>query len=144
MDSHTGRARTFLAKLQTWANERDDVRALLLVGSFARGEARPDSDVDIVLLTDRQCAYLDDTNWVSVFGQVDRVEVEPYGRVTSVRAFYPEGLEVEFAVAPADWATRPLDPGTEAVVRGGIVVLLDRDGDAQDLAGARPHRVRPT
>jgi predicted nucleotidyltransferase len=142
MDSHIGRARTFLAKVQTWANERDDVRALLLVGSFARGEARTDSDLGVLLLTSSQRAYLDDTTWVSVFGQVDRIEVEPYGRVTSVRAFYPDGLEVEFGVAPADWATRPLDPGTEAVVRGGIVVLLDRDGDAEELAG--PHGVRPS
>jgi predicted nucleotidyltransferase len=136
MDSHMHRAQRLLEQVRLWAGEKDDVRALLLVGSFARGQARPDSDVDMILMTNNQRAYLDNTKWASVFGEVGRVEVEPYGRVTSVRASYVDGLEVEFAIAPADWAAPPLDAGTEAVARGGIVVLMDRDGHATNLASA--------
>lgn len=54
----------------------------------------------------------------------------------SVRALYDDGLEVEFVIAPPDWASTPLDPGSETVARGGIVVLLDRDGEATALACA--------
>jgi deazaflavin-dependent oxidoreductase (nitroreductase family) len=58
--------------------------------------------------------------------------------VTSVRALYADGLEVEFGIAPADWASEPCDAGTEQVARGGFVVLLDRDGHATSLAATMP------
>ena len=126
----------FLDRLRTWAEPRDDVRALVVVGSVARGDARPDSDVDVVLLTARPAQYLDGVAWVSEFGATERVELERYGKVTSVRAAYRFGLEVEFGVAGADWASTPFDPGTEEVARNGIVVLFDRDGHATALAEA--------
>jgi predicted nucleotidyltransferase len=130
------RAAGFLEHLRAWVEPREDVRALMVVGSVARGDARPDSDVDVVLLTNDPARYLENTEWVSDFGAAQGVELERYGRVTSVRAGFDNGLEVEFAIAAADWASTPLDPGTEAVARDGIVVLLDRDGDATALAGA--------
>ena len=43
------RLRPLLPHLQ----QRFGVRELLLIGSFARGEARPDSDVDLVAAFDR-------------------------------------------------------------------------------------------
>jgi UTP:GlnB (protein PII) uridylyltransferase len=38
-------------RVTRWASGRSDVAGLLLVGSCARGAARPSSDVDFVLLT---------------------------------------------------------------------------------------------
>ena len=134
---HVERTARFLEHLQAWIAPREDVRALVVVGSVARGDARPDSDVDIVMLTTRPARYLERVEWVAEFGAARRVELEHYGKVTSVRAAYDEGLEVEFTIAAADWVSAPLDPGTEAVARDGIVVLLDRDGDATALAGGR-------
>jgi predicted nucleotidyltransferase len=130
------RTARFLEQLRAWTEPREDVRALIVVGSVARGDARPDSDVDVVLLTTHPARYLENVQWVSDFGAAPRVELEYYGKVTSVRAAYGDGLEVEFAIAAADWASAPLDAGTEAVARDGIVVLLDRDGAATALAGA--------
>jgi predicted nucleotidyltransferase len=130
------RTADFLERLRAWIEPRDDVRALMIVGSVARGDARPDSDVDVVLLTTHPARYLESVDWVSEFGAAQRVEQENYGKVTSVRAAYGDGLEVEFAVAAADWASAPFDSGTEAVARNGIVVLLDRDGHATALAAA--------
>lgn len=133
---HVARTARFLEHLQAWIEPREDVRALVVVGSVARGNARPDSDVDVVVLTTRPARYLENVEWVSEFGVAQRVELEHYGKVTSVRTAYGGGLEVEFAIAAADWASTPLDPGTEAVARDGIVVLLDRDGDATALVDA--------
>jgi predicted nucleotidyltransferase len=110
------------------------VRAIVVVGSVARGDARPDSDIDVVLLTSDPARYLEDSRWISDFGSVHRVEFEDYGKVTSVRVVYGRDLEVEFGIAAADWAVTPLDPGTEAVARNGIITLMDRDGDATALA----------
>jgi predicted nucleotidyltransferase len=40
-------AQRFLDGLYPWADGRDDVRALVLVGSYARGTASADSDLDV-------------------------------------------------------------------------------------------------
>lgn len=109
-----------------WARARADVRAVVLVGSHARGAARPDSDVDLVLLVERPDELLADTTWLSAFGAVVRCELEHWGRVESLRAWYSSGLEVEFGLTTPDWATRP-DEGTERVLSDGARVLLDRD-----------------
>ena len=42
---------SLLERAASWASTRGDVAALALVGSWARGAPRADSDVDLVLLT---------------------------------------------------------------------------------------------
>jgi hypothetical protein len=110
-----------------------DVRVLAIVGSVARGEARLDSDVDVVLVVADPGRYLQHTSWVSDLGEAGKVALEAYGKVTSVRVLYAGGLEVEFAIAAADWVSAPFDPGTVEVARRGMMVLLDRDGHARAL-----------
>lgn len=119
----------------TWATGRPEVRAVALVGSHARGAARPDSDVDLILLAERPEDLTENVEWLNGFGRVRRLAVENWGRVTSLRAWYASGLEVEFALARAEWATAP-DVGTRRVVADGLRVLLDRDGVFERLADA--------
>lgn len=138
---HLVRAEKFLEMLCSWVETREDVRALVVVGSFARREARPDSDLDIVLLARDPDVYLADTTWVQALGESAVLGLENYGKVTSVRALIGDGLDVELGIASADWASEPYDPGTEDVARGGIEVLLDRDGHATALATAMGVRV---
>jgi predicted nucleotidyltransferase len=47
----------FFAKISAWASARPDIHAAALVGSHARGTAKPDSDIDIVLLVDDPNIY---------------------------------------------------------------------------------------
>jgi hypothetical protein len=54
------------------------------------------------------------------------VEREDWGRVTSLRVWYADGLEVEFGIADRSWASAPLDVGTRRVIEDGLVVLFDR------------------
>jgi predicted nucleotidyltransferase len=98
---------------------------MLLVGSYARDDARPDSDVDLILLCRQPTELLNDRAWINDFGVVKRECVENWGRLTSVRVWYARGLEVEFGVSGVDWAVAE---GTDEVLRGGFQVLLDRDG----------------
>ena len=104
--------------------------------------ARPDSDVDLVLLCLEPERYVRSTEWIRTFGEPLRSSIEDWGKVRSLRVFYRGGAEVEFSLAPRNWATVPLDPGTADVLRKGSRVLLDRDGSLrealQDLARAMP------
>jgi predicted nucleotidyltransferase len=120
---------TFLDHLKNWAATRDDIRALALVGSHARGQARADSDVDLVVVCSEAPRYLKDTAWVSDFGEAKSVALEDWGKVQSVRVLYRNGLEVEFGITTKDWASLPPDRGTADVLKNGVLVLLDRDGE---------------
>ena len=73
--------------------------------------------------------YIGDLSWLSKFGEVQRTEVEDWGKVQSIRVFYTEGPEVEFGVTSVDWVTFPLDAGTSAVLANGRqFFLIERTG----------------
>lgn len=116
-----------------WTSQREDVAGLLLVGSHARGKARPDSDIDILLLVDEPETYVSNQEWVQRFGSVTQVTAEDWGAVTSLRVQYVEGGEVEFGLARHDWVERPFDRGTARVLRDGFRVLYDPRGLLKDL-----------
>ncbi|HXS00862.1 MAG TPA: nucleotidyltransferase domain-containing protein [Pyrinomonadaceae bacterium] len=123
-----------------WAENHVDIVSVALVGSHARGNARVDSDVDLVIQCASPARYLGDLSWISEFGVAKDVSVEDYGVVQSVRVFYEDGPEVEYGITSSEWATLPLDEGTLKVLRDGVKVLLDRDGSlnrAVELALAR-------
>jgi uncharacterized protein len=111
-----------------WAVDDVRVTGVVLVGSHARGTARSDSDVDLVILAVQESELISDTSWVSRFGRVATKGLEHYGRVTSVRVTYAEGPEVEFAIADSGWASLPLDPGTRRVLAEGARVIYDEGG----------------
>ncbi len=111
-----------------WAAGQSDVRAVALVGSYARGTTSVDSDVDVVLVVDDVGRRLGSRSWVAEFGEVCDIEEEDWGLVQSLRVHYRDGREVEFGLAPVEWATPPLDEGTSAVIRAGLSVVFDPDG----------------
>jgi uncharacterized protein len=51
--------RDFLDAFILWTSKQPDVQGIALVGSYARGAARDDSDIDLVILTDQPHKYLD-------------------------------------------------------------------------------------
>jgi hypothetical protein len=116
----------FLQDFTRWAGAQPDLIALALVGSYARAAASEESDVDLVLLASDPRKYLDDRQWIRLFGTVRRQQEEKYGPLTSIRVWYENGLEVEFGVTSESWAALPLDPGTRQVMEGGIRVLFER------------------
>jgi predicted nucleotidyltransferase len=48
-----------------WATAQPEIRAIALVGSHARGIARPDSDIDFMLLATDPESFRADTKWVA-------------------------------------------------------------------------------
>jgi hypothetical protein len=110
-----------------WSRLEAGIAAVVLVGSHARGEARPDSDIDLVLLCADPQVYLKDKRWVRRFGQPVAVQQEVWGNVTSLRVWVA-GCEVEFGLTSVDWASDPEDRGVAEVLRHGVRILVDRDG----------------
>ena len=128
--------KTFLADVQAWAQDSPDIQALLLVGSCARGTNRPDSDVDLMVLTPKQMEYVACHAFASRFGEVEREETEDWGACQSVRVFYRGGLEVEFGFVLPCWLDVPLDPGTRDVLRAGYRFLTDKKAYASFIEKA--------
>jgi predicted nucleotidyltransferase len=128
-------ATRLLEQITAWFQERAGVAAIALVGSHARGAARPDSDIDLVILVDDPQAYRNEQGWLStlVVGVLNDLVVtsqdEDYGPLWSRRVFLASGHEVEFGFARPAWAaTEPLDSGTAQVVRDGCRALYDPRG----------------
>jgi predicted nucleotidyltransferase len=114
-------------RVAEWARDRDDVRALALVGSRARGDARADSDVDLVLLTPAPGAVGD--GWLAALPRAELVRSGDWGAIAERRARLPSGLEVEVGIGEPSWAaTDPVDPGTRRVVADGLRIVHDPDG----------------
>jgi predicted nucleotidyltransferase len=126
----------FIRYVTAWAQSLDEIAALALVGSYARHQARPGSDIDLILICHDTGDFLDDVFWVTHFGKVKSQKIEDWGIVTSIRVFYSDGKEVEFGVAPLKWADLPVDPGTHRVVTDGMMILDDKRGILKRLVEA--------
>ena len=118
----------FLNGVTDWARHQPTLSGIALVGSHARGEARPDSDIDLVLLFTPPNAFLDNISWAQLFGEVAACQTEEWRRVTSLRGSYRNGLEVELGMTTPAWARFPIDAGTRQVVSNGMRILLDKEG----------------
>jgi predicted nucleotidyltransferase len=124
----TGRIAEFLSAIARWGAAQPDVTGVALVGSYAQGSAAGSSDIDLVVLTGCPDRYLEHTDWAKDFGRVRQQQIEDWGKVTSLRVWYKDGLEVEYGLITPEWAMSPLDAGTRRVIEGGMLVLFERDG----------------
>ena len=76
-------ANELIEKVAGWSKRDDRVIAAGICGSHARGEARPDSDIDFCILTSDPDSLLEDRSWITGFGSDARVAgaVEDYNLV---------------------------------------------------------------
>lgn len=117
-----------------WAHGRDDIRALVLIGSHARGVHPADawSDLDLILLTAVSPeGFATGTGWAGPLGEVW------FQRLNRVPGGYPEwillfvgGLKVDFLFAQLTdslaqtLGARPFD----TLVQRGVHILVDKTG----------------
>jgi predicted nucleotidyltransferase len=129
-----------VSRIAGWARTHPDIRAVALVGSWARGQAGPNSDVDVVVLTDDPPTYLERSEWAAEIGG-ELIATRPWGAITERRLRFPSGLEVDVGVGRPSWAAiDPADLGTRAVVRGGLKIIDDPEGILAALAAASAQR----
>ena len=119
----------FIPDFTQWARDQRSILGAVLVGSHARGTAKPDSDIDVVMICESSATFLEDDRWFKRFGSPTRVQNEDYGVVQSWRVWYASGLEVEFGITTRAWVSAdPIDPGTERVLQDGYMILCDKEG----------------
>ena len=121
--------RTWVQKFQDWAPTQSDLIAIALVGSCARGTDSLESDIDLVLITRDPQHYLRSIAWAARFGDITSETIEDYGKMTSWRVFYRDGVEVEFGITVISWISMPLDAGTRLVLKDGIKILFEKNGE---------------
>ena len=126
-----------IAIVQSWAQRDDRVIAAGICGSHARGEARPDSDIDFCILTADPASLLEDRSWIFGFGADARVaeDVEDYNLVQSIRVFYG-ATEAEFGITDKAWADPPIDAETARVINNGLRILYDPEGRLENAKRA--------
>jgi predicted nucleotidyltransferase len=118
---------SFLTETILWGEQNRSVLGILLVGSHARNAARSDSDVDLVILSNEKDNLISNHAWIETFGISEKILVENFGALTSIRVFYKNDLEIEFGIVSPDWASlNPLDPGTKRVIVDGSRIILDK------------------
>jgi aminoglycoside 6-adenylyltransferase len=128
-------------RIATWAHQDPDVRAALVIGSRARTDHPADawSDLDILLFVRDPDVYVRSADWVAGFGPVwlTFTECTPGGGAWERRVLFEGGLDVDFALNPAQWlehmAAHGLVPEMADVIRRGVRVLADKDGLAANI-----------
>jgi GrpB-like predicted nucleotidyltransferase (UPF0157 family) len=121
--------RQFISSVIEWAAPEPAILGVVLVGSYARGMERADSDIDLVIITTDPVLWLDTDEWFQRFGAVKKVGLENHGLVQSRRVHYENGMEVEFAVTTREWLNpTPVDEGTRRVIFDGHRILNDKAG----------------
>src|SRR5271163_579624 len=112
-------AENLSALVAEWVARQPDLLGLALAGSWARGNARPESDLDVVILTTDQDRYRRDAAWLDALGLEDAgyriVSRTParYGVVWSWHLDLAPDAKLELAFAGPGWAAiNPVDAGT--------------------------------
>src|SRR4051794_31330880 len=124
-----------LEQVVAWAGANDNVRAVVLTGSAARGPemVHPESDRDLEIYADQPHELLDDESWFADLGTVLVVERLPNPGWHPTRLVYYADGKLDFTVAP----TSALQ---SASYSRAFRVLLDKDGLTREL---RIVRARP-
>lgn len=123
------KAAALISKVDQWARRDERVIGLALCGSHARGNARPDSDIDFCILSRRPEQLIHDRDWIDALAPGARIvdAIEDYGLVQTIRAWFG-GTEAELGITDVAWAEPPIDAGTSGVIDDGLRILYDPEG----------------
>ena len=134
------RATAIIGAVADWAIARDDIRALAVVGSWARGTPRQASDIDLLVVSDRASEYRRRGTWLAEIAfetagyRVRSSDRAVYGVVWSRHIHLRPTAELELTFANRSWASLdPVDRGTKRVVADAFRIVLDKDGILKPL-----------
>jgi uncharacterized protein len=123
---------SILAEVIEWAGQSADISAVSLVGSWARGTARKDSDIDLMLLSSNPSKFRNSEDWINQIdwgkagSKVKAWKDDDYGLAWSRHICLEDKTKIECSFGYLSWAsTNPIDAGTCRVVSDGCRILYD-------------------
>jgi len=117
----------FIEDFMRWSTRRRDIRAVGLVGSYAKDHPDDTTDVDLIMITEDPEKYLTGIDWIRVFGVVITTEKIVYGKLTTLHVWYESGLEIEYGITTRDWLAEPLNKETRQVFDEGMRMLFEKE-----------------
>jgi uncharacterized protein len=139
----TADSNAIVSAVADWALGREDIRAMALVGSWARGDPHQGSDIDLLLLSDQAAEYRLRGDWLAeiVFERAGyrllSSEDVSYGLVWSRHIVLMPQAKVELTFAQCSWTrTDPVDIGTRSVIKDAFEIVLDKDGTLATVVNA--------
>ena len=142
-DMNAAETNRLIAVIGALVRSRDEFRALAVCGSWARGNPRPDSDLDLLIVVQDPDLFRRDQKWIRELKLSDvgfryvGHETTKYGVVWSAHIALEPEAELELTLADENWASvRPMDPGTRRVVMDAFKILIDKDGALERLRNA--------
>ena len=124
-----------LSKFVQWAQDKDDIRSAMVIGSRARSDHPADefSDLDLSIFVTQPQIYLENSDWINQIGNPWLTFVEPTGdrRHWERRCLFEGGLDVDFAFVPATLVIEMVEDGLSPeigdVFLRGYKILFDKD-----------------
>ncbi|SHH61416.1 aminoglycoside 6-adenylyltransferase [Sporobacter termitidis DSM 10068] len=131
-----------LGRIRTWAEHKQDIRAVLIQGSRARSEMPADqwSDLDLNIISATPCVYLDSAEWLSSMGEpwLTFLEIAADGDGIEQRVLFEDGLDVDFTISSEASIRQMLTGGipeqARYTLKKGVRMLVDKDGFSNLLA----------
>jgi len=131
--------KVILGQVKNWAQKRSEILALALVGSYARGEATLESDIDLMVIASdtevfrQNYDWMYQINWESVSYKIQKWNDAQYGVVWSRHVYLSNSknnltnkIKVEISFGLPTWASiQPIDSGTFGVVSRGCKIIYD-------------------
>lgn len=114
-----------LEKVVSWANGEDDIRAVVVTGSLARGDGSTDefSDLDVQIIATDYARYIADDSWLDKLGEV-WIQFPLYEDVPYRLVWFADGTKVDFQFMTVEIIeSRRL---SDEYLRG-YLVALDKD-----------------
>lgn len=126
-------AETLIKLIKKWAQDRDDIRLVVLFGSFAhKGKTDELSDVDLVLFTHHPDRYLEDENWWSAFAPVWLTLTQKEEGACQQTVIYDGGVMVEFNFLPLS-SLEGFQSSLPPQLEPGYKILVDKDKQGRHL-----------
>lgn len=140
-----------LNRLIAWAEDKPDVRAMLLIGSRARADHPADqwSDIDLILTVRDVQPYLNSGDWLREIAPVWVTFIEPtLAGAVERRVLFEGGYDFDLVLVTDGQLSRLVQNAEVAgIIRRGMRVLVDKDRLMSRITlplGARTAYVPPT
>jgi len=134
-------ARDLVSMAYSLVQDQHALRALAVCGSWARGNPRPDSDLDILIVAQDVVPWRNEQRWVGglPFEKAQLAyrshRTAKYGVAWSAHICLEPDAELELTFVSTSWTcVDPIDPGTRDVVSDAFRIIVDKDGHLARLA----------